>query len=497
MYSQSDSTQSQTASHPTFALLARRILTGGLAVVAGLIGTQLAAPVEASAAATARSGLHQDGTGAVKLSGPWTSQTSDKAIGGSYANLNGKGEAQITFKSTGVAWIGRRNAYAGIAAVYLDGKKTKTVDLYSATTKYAQVVYKVTGLKNTTHTLKVVRTGTKNAKSSGGNLIVDAFNVLDTVAPAAPTGLSATAEATGARITWRSSPGTDIAGYRVYRNTGSTRTLIGTTTAAKSSFLDIGLANATTYRYTVTAHDTSANTSTASTSVAVETGKAPATETRRYANCPTATTTVTNRAELLTALAAAEAGTVIVLEPGSYPGPFPIKAAHGTSEKPIWVCGPRTAVIDSGDYTRSGGLRIDTSSHVIIAGLTVRQSQKGIAVINSHHIVVADTRVDHIGDEAIHLRNSTTDSVVIANSIEYTGLMTSIYGEGIYVGSSEGTGAPTTTAKPTPATTTPSPATTSATPPPTRSRPRKAPSTAPSPTTPSTAPAWTPSTPTP
>ena len=183
-----------------------RIVTGGLAVVASLIGTQLVAPVEASAAGAAQSGLHQDGTSGVKLSGAWTSHTSDKAIGGSYANLNDKGEAQINFKSTGIAWIGRRNAFGGIAAVYLDGKKAKTVDLYSATTKYEQVIYTITGLKNTTHTLKIVRTGTKNAKSNGGNLIVDAFNVLDTVAPPAPAGVTATAERSGARIIWKASP---------------------------------------------------------------------------------------------------------------------------------------------------------------------------------------------------------------------------------------------------------------------------------------------------
>ena len=73
------------------------------------------------------------------MSGTWTSHTSDKAIGGSYANLNSKGEAQISFKSTGIAWIGRRNAYSGIATVYLDGLQDQgTVDLYFATTKYEQ-----------------------------------------------------------------------------------------------------------------------------------------------------------------------------------------------------------------------------------------------------------------------------------------------------------------------------------------------------------------------
>ena len=47
MFSQSDSTRSHTASTAMSALTGRRVLTGGLAVIAGLIGSQLAAPVEA------------------------------------------------------------------------------------------------------------------------------------------------------------------------------------------------------------------------------------------------------------------------------------------------------------------------------------------------------------------------------------------------------------------------------------------------------------------
>ena len=69
--------------------------------------------------------------------------------------------------------------------------------------------------------------------------------------------------------------------------------------------------------------------------------------------------------------------------------------------------------------------------------MTVRNSAKGITVIGSSAITVADTRVEDIGEEAIHLRSNTTDSTVIGNSIDNTGLMTQMYGEGVYIGTAK------------------------------------------------------------
>ena len=70
--------------------------------------------------------------------------------------------------------------------------------------------------------------------------------------------------------------------------------------------------------------------------------------------------------------------------------------------------------------------------------MTVRNSQKGISVMNSHHVAVADTLVEHIGQEAIHLKNNTSDSVVVGNTVRDTGLQTKTYGEGVYVGTAKG-----------------------------------------------------------
>ena len=69
--------------------------------------------------------------------------------------------------------------------------------------------------------------------------------------------------------------------------------------------------------------------------------------------------------------------------------------------------------------------------------MTVRNAQKGISVNTSSFVTIADTRVENIGEEAIHLKNQTTDSTVVGNSIANTGLLTPKYGEGVYIGTSD------------------------------------------------------------
>ena len=79
-----------------------------------------------------------------------------------------------------------------------------------------------------------------------------------------------------------------------------------------------------------------------------------------------------------------------------------------------------------------------TLAFIVIAGMTVRNVQKGVAVMYSSNVTVADLRVEKIGDEAIHLKNQTTDSTVIGNSIDTTGLNSPNYGEGVYIGTAAG-----------------------------------------------------------
>lgn len=398
----------------------------------------LVPPSPAQAVTVLGSGVHDNRAAGVQLSGSWTSISSEHATNKTYANLAAPGYAQATFSGTGIAWISRTNAAGGIADVFVDGSKKKSVDLYSAQTTYQRTVFRLTGLRAGQHTIKIVRTGTKSTASKGRNLMLDAIQVLDSRPPAVPATVTARAERTGARVSWAPSRDSDLAGYRLYRQQkgSSTSTLVGTTKVGTTNLLDIALASSTTYTYRVAAVDSSGNMATSGPATVTTPARTPSTV-HRYRSCPTATVTVTNRTELVAALSDATAGSVIVLKPGHYAGEFSV-TARGTAAAPVWICGPRTAIVEGAGTSRRGGIRVSSSAHVVIAGMTVRNSQKGIMVWRSSHITVADTRVEQIGDEAIHLLAFTSDSTVAHNSIAYTGRVNPAYGEGVYIGSDDG-----------------------------------------------------------
>ena len=399
------------------------------------------APVTTNISAVGN-GLYENDSARVTLSGNWTKNNSTGAntdSGGSYAILNTTGYAELSFTTSGVKWLARTNPFSGQADVYLDGVKKATVDLYSSATKYQQVVYQIAGLPEVPHTIRVVRTGTRNASSGGSNITVDAFSAPDIYPPASPAGLAITPSGTGALVSWMANTENDLAGYQVLRAEAGASffTQIGITDAVATSFADVGLPDATTYRYQLIARDTSDNMSPATAPVSFTSPLEPATSPLRYSRCPAATATVSTRAELVAAINASAPGTVIRLNPGSYTGRYEISNRNGTEAKPIWICGSRAAVLDGYGTGTNSGVRIDSSSHVVLTGMTVRNSAKGITVINSSNITIADTRVATIGEEAIHLRTNTTDSTVIGNTISDTGLMTPMYGEAIYVGTAE------------------------------------------------------------
>ncbi|WP_104138157.1 right-handed parallel beta-helix repeat-containing protein [Cryobacterium sp. Y62] len=158
--------------------------------------------------------------------------------------------------------------------------------------------------------------------------------------------------------------------------------------------------------------------------------------THRYANCPAATVTVTTAKELMTASAQAQPGTVIKMAPGTYNAQINM-TVNGTASNPIWVCGPRTAVVNAGSIQNNHGIQVSNSSNLVVAGMTVTNSLKGISVIRSKNVTIADTLVDNIGYEGIHLRAFTTDSKVVGNTIRNTGKRDPFYGEGIYIGTSD------------------------------------------------------------
>jgi hypothetical protein len=84
----------------------------------------------------------------------------------------------VTFTGTSIAWIGSDAANHGYANAYLDGSSTPVatnVDGYGSPTASQQTQLSLTGLSNTTHTLKIVVDGTHDAFSSANYVSIDAF----------------------------------------------------------------------------------------------------------------------------------------------------------------------------------------------------------------------------------------------------------------------------------------------------------------------------------
>ncbi|TPW77877.1 right-handed parallel beta-helix repeat-containing protein [Schumannella soli] len=152
--------------------------------------------------------------------------------------------------------------------------------------------------------------------------------------------------------------------------------------------------------------------------------------------CAKPTVTVSSAKTFTAALKAAKAGTVIKLKDGTYKGDFTGRA-DGTAAKPIAVCGGADAVVTTGSTSDGYGFHVDGGDYWVLDGFTVTKSQKGVMVDAAKNVTVRGLTVTGTGDEAIHLRENSTDARVIGNTISKTGQRKADYGEGIYVGSAE------------------------------------------------------------
>jgi Right handed beta helix region len=152
--------------------------------------------------------------------------------------------------------------------------------------------------------------------------------------------------------------------------------------------------------------------------------------------CPPATVTVGDAVSLADALEAARPGTVILLKRGTYAGKFMFRVS-GSDERPIWLCGEKGAVIDGGGIDKGYGLHLDRSAWINVIGLTVRNAQKGIMVDGGKRIRIQDCTVRQVGDEGIHLRANTVESIIQRNTVSDTGKRREKFGEGIYIGTAE------------------------------------------------------------
>ena len=152
--------------------------------------------------------------------------------------------------------------------------------------------------------------------------------------------------------------------------------------------------------------------------------------------CPDPTVTVGTMSELKSAVAAARPGDVIEMEPGTYAGRLTLERS-GAKSNPIWLCGPREAVIDAGNVSSGRVIHMDDADNWRLVGFTVTNALKGLTISQVSNSVFAGLHVHHIGHEAVHLLSNSTNNIVRDNVIHDTGIVNPMFGEGVYIGTAK------------------------------------------------------------
>ena len=127
---------------------------------------------------TASSGRIEQNGPAVSYSGTWFLNTNPMQSGGTAVLAMDLGSsATITFTGTGIRWIAYRDAWSGIASVYLDGVMQTSVDTYVPIDLPQTTGFDIGGLPSGQHTLTIAVTGKHNPLSGGSWIWVDAFDI--------------------------------------------------------------------------------------------------------------------------------------------------------------------------------------------------------------------------------------------------------------------------------------------------------------------------------
>jgi hypothetical protein len=127
---------------------------------------------------TASSGRIEENNPALQLFGRWYANTGNNHSGGSaILGMDAGSRITMTFNGTGVAWIGYRDQWSGLANVYIDGTLKTTIDTYLSPSQTQVPMYSIGQLPSGTHSITIEATGTRNQSSGGSWVWVDAFDV--------------------------------------------------------------------------------------------------------------------------------------------------------------------------------------------------------------------------------------------------------------------------------------------------------------------------------
>ncbi len=130
---------------------------------------------------------YEDGVSLLVYEGPWATGSNAGRSAGAWRYAETTATSYVAFTGTGFDLIGSVGPAYGIAKVTVDSTTTPAyVDYYAADYAHQQYLYSLFGLGDTTHTVVVEWTGTKNAASSGYLVGVDALDVAGTLNQARP-----------------------------------------------------------------------------------------------------------------------------------------------------------------------------------------------------------------------------------------------------------------------------------------------------------------------
>ena len=158
---------------------------------------------------------------------------------------------------------------------------------------------------------------------------------------------------------------------------------------------------------------------------------------------PLRTVNVSTSAQLTAALAGAQAGDLIELAAGLYNAKYVVLNKTGTAANPIVIRGPKEALLRLGnvptggggiDYGSGYGFTIDNSSYIWCLGFTVEYAPKGIITDQATHCWLKGLTVRWVEQEAIHLRNYSSNNVLEDCTVYMTGRDSVGFGEAYYIG---------------------------------------------------------------
>ncbi len=121
--------------------------------------------------------LAQENARSLKFAGKWATSISAGFSGGAIRSATRAG-VSATFSAVNcsqIAWVSFKGPSQGIANVRIDGGPAIAVDLYAPVPSPATIGFVTNVLPVGTHTITIAPTGTRNGRSSGTQVVVDAM----------------------------------------------------------------------------------------------------------------------------------------------------------------------------------------------------------------------------------------------------------------------------------------------------------------------------------